>query len=281
MIGEGRKHQADPLVHQLDIESDLGEVPDILVQVQHRAPDLIRYFLGGDPEDLSGVRLSRRRDAAGRDRHAEIDIEPLGGDPVRVEVNVVRAPSELLHADSVLALPLRFPSEQPQLAAGEQVFFRLLLRGRHLESQDRRQAEVGEEPEKGLGPLRLADARHAEELERRERIDHHPFVVSPANLLPQSGLERGHRHLDALELWGLPDRERDLSETDRLPHRGDVLEWGAFVSHHIGNRVEDVDLLELGSHRLMVHPNLVRRLLERHIQDLLAASHPFDEELHR
>jgi hypothetical protein len=196
-----------------------------------------------------------------------------------VEEDVMGAPSELFHPDGILALSLRLPTEQPQFATGKQMFLGLLFRGGNLEGEECGGPQVREEPEKRLGALGEVDSGHAEVLERGEGIDHHALEMPPAYLLADRRLEGRHRHVDALEFGGLANREGDLSESNRFSSRGDVLERYPLVAHDVGDRVEHVDLIELGSHRKVVPADLVGRFFERDVQDLLPAPYPLDEEL--
>lgn len=279
MVSQGGEHRSNSLVHRLYIDADLDKVSDVLVEVQHRATDLVGDLLWRHAHHFVGIGLGWRRDPTGRDGHTQVDVDPLGRDPVRVEVDVVGASSEFLDAHGVLGPAIRLPAEHPELPARQKVLLGVLPGGWHLERQDRRDAQVGEETEEGLRPLRLVDARHAEELEGGKRVDDQALVVPAADLLSQSGLEGRHRHLDALELRGLADRERNLSEAYGFAHRRDVLERDPLVPHHVRNGIENEDLVELGPHRAMVQPNLVGGIFQGDVEDLLAPADPLDEEL--
>jgi len=269
----GRRLDLDP--RRRRVEPDGGEVPevggDLLVRVR-------RDRRGGRDGDQRNVGFD---DASGvpADRRIEVHVEPLRGDPVRMEPDVVGAPAVLLHPDRADRLALEFPPEQPDLAAGEEAFGGLDVLDGGLDGEDGRESKVGEEAEERLRAERLVDALHAEVLQRGQAVDDEPGVLAAGDLHLEGLLEGRERHLHARELGRLADRRGHIGKPYRMADRRDVLERRPLVPHHVRDGVEHPHLVEIGGEAPVVLPDLVRRLLEGDEKRVLPASDPFAEEL--
>jgi hypothetical protein len=213
------------------------------------------------------------------DGQIEVDEQSLRGDLVRVKSGIVVTPPQFLDADRPNGVPLVLPPEQMDLAPCQQPLRGLDVFEGKFDGEDRGQPEVRKETKEGLRADDLVDPLHAEELEGGERVDDETSVVPAGRLHLQGLLESREGDLDAGELRGLPNFEGDLAETHGVPDRGDILERGPLVPHHIGNGIEDEHLVHLGSHGAVVVPDLIGWLLERDQEAVLAPSHSLEEEL--
>jgi hypothetical protein len=215
------------------------------------------------------------------DRSLEVRVDPLVGDPVRMQAHVVRAAPVLLDADRADGDAVELPAEQPDLAAREQALGSLDVLDRRLDGQDGCETQVGEESQERLRAEGLVDALHAEVLQGGEAVDDEPRVGAAHDLHLERLLERGEGDLDARELRRLADAARYIGEPYGMADRRDVLERRALVAHHVGDRVEHPHPVEVGHQALVVLPDLVRRLLEGDEEAVLAAPGPLAEELER
>ncbi len=274
----GDKGGLDLRAHRRDILADEEQVAYLLVEELDGARLAQGRLAGGF--DLGG---QRRDDLLGvaRDRRQEVDVDPVGADAVRMEPDVVGASPELLDADGANGHSVELPAKEPDLSASEHPLRALHVLDRGLDGEDRGHPEVGEESEERLGPGGRLVAFHAEVLERGQRIDHDPAVGLALDLGAQHLFEGGDRHLDARELGGLADREVDPVERDRRTDGGDVLERSALEAHHVGDRVEDLHLPELGQEGPVVPEDLVRGLLHRYEEGPLPVPDSVAQELER
>jgi len=258
----GREGRLDLRPHGDQVAADQSQVVD------HLAQELDDRQLGKGTFHEVGPRCVRRRHAddllgVSRDGDVQVDVDPIGSDPVRVHADVVRAPAELLDPDRAYGHPVSLPAKEADLAPGEHAFGRLdVLQGR-LDGQEGRDLHVGKEAEERLRPGVHVVALHAEVLQRGQRIHHDARVRLALDLHAEHLFEAGDRDLDAAQFRRLADLEVDPVERNRGSDRRDVLERSPLVAHHVGDRVEDVHLPEVWQEGAVVPAGFVGRLLER------------------
>jgi hypothetical protein len=266
----------------LRIDPKFRELPDIIEEGEHGPLRLdLQFGLGRFPGDSGD--LDRGGDelrGAQRDGYRTIDLDPMGGDAVGMQELVVGASAELLDADRTDLGATGVPRTQPDLSPGEEAFGWVRLLRSLLHGNNRCDLEVREEPQEGLGTDHIVEPLHPEVLERGEGIDDDPTVQALHRLHLERLHERGDGDLHATELIGLAWGRFHIPEPLGAPHGCDVLERGLLVPHHIRDRIEDPDLVDVLREGPEIGPQLVGGFVQGDIQDFLSLTDPLEEELH-